>query len=100
MNKLQSKLILAWRTGELNMLTNRKNESIRKLGSTECLTRVCGGEDDLDHVQECFGYEARPSSEGSEQAMADYLYELHKERVRKFKRPLIYIKIVYCLLRL
>ena len=58
-SRLESKLVLAYHVGELNLLTNRPTESMKKLGSLECLTRVCGGLDELSHIQECFGYTAR-----------------------------------------
>ena len=90
-SRLEAKLMLAYRVGELNLLTNRPKESVSKLGSTECLVRVCGGEDDLDHISQCFGYESRLEGP-SEQDQATYLRNLHKERTKKFGKPLIYIK--------
>ena len=59
MMQLEAKLILAWRMGEVNLKMNRKRELVAKFGSTECWVQVCGGNDDLDHVIECFGYYKR-----------------------------------------
>ena len=91
-NKFESQLMLALMVGELNFLTNRSKEYLRSLGSTECLVRVCGGEDTLDHVSQCFGYNTRYTGDGSEKSQAEFLVELHKERVKKFKFPLIHVR--------
>ena len=37
-------------------------------------------------------YTARPKSDDSEKSQAEYLMELHKERVKKYKMPLIHIR--------
>ena len=65
-------------------------------GGLQCHVKVCGGLDDIDHIQECFGYTTRLKGNGSEEAMADYLLELHKERVAKFGVPLMYMKADIC----
>ena len=92
--ELESKLMLALMIGELNFLTNRKNENIKKLGSTHCFVGVCGGEDTLDHVSQCFGYKSTLREDGSERSQVDYLIELNEERMKKYKRPLIYYEKV------
>ena len=92
---LESKLMLSLMIGELNFLTNRKQESIKKLGSTRCFVGVCGGEDTLDHVSQCFGYQATPSGDGSERSQVEYLLALNEERTKKYKRPLIFYDKVY-----
>ena len=56
------------------------------------VVRVCGGEDTLEHVSQCFGYSARPKGDGSEKSQAEYLIELNKERIKKFNLPLIHFK--------
>ena len=86
-----ARLVLAYRVGELNLLTNRPKESISKYGSTECLVRVCGGEDTLNHISECFGYDAKPRG-SSEQDLASYLRDLNRERTQKYGKPLIFVK--------
>ena len=89
-SQLESKLMLAMMIGELNFLTNRKAENMKKRGSTHCYIEVCGGEDSLEHVSQCFGYSTVPSGDGSEKAQAEYLVDLNKERMKKFKTALIY----------
>ena len=91
-SRLESKLMLARNVGELNLLTNRKGEYLKKLGSTECLVRVCGGEDDLNHISECFGYSTKPEGDGGEKSQAEYLVRLNKERISKYRFPLIHFK--------
>ena len=89
--KLESKLMLALMIGELNFLTNRREENIRKLGSTRCYVGVCGGEDELEHVSQCFGYLSNPSGDHSEKGQAHYLVQLNAERIAKFGTSLIYL---------
>ena len=92
-NRLESKLMLALQIGELNFLENRKKTSIKEHGSTMCYVKVCGGNDNLKHVKECFGYESKPPKAGaSEKEMANYLVELNKERNRKYQSPLVLIR--------
>ena len=89
--KLESRLMLALRIGELDFLTNRRRENISKWGSTHCFVQVCGGEDSLEHVSQCFGYESTfNKKDSSEQAQAEYLVALNRERLKKYRRPLIY----------
>ena len=88
--KLESKLMLALMIGELNFLTNRRQENLKNLGSTHCFVGVCGGEDSLDHVSQCFGYDSTPSGDGSERGQVAYLVALNRERMRKYSRPLIF----------
>ena len=89
--KLESKLMLALMIGELNFLTNRREENIKKLGSTRCYVGVCGGEDELEHVSQCFGYSSTPSGDHSELGQAQYLVELNAERIKNFGTSLIYL---------
>ena len=92
-NRLESKLMLALQIGELNFLTNRRKENEKDLGATMCYVKVCGGEDSLDHVSQCYGYETRPPGAGAgEKEIAEYLVELNKERNKKFLAPLVVIR--------
>ena len=85
--------MLALQIGELNFLGNRKKMSIKEYGSTMCYVKVCGGNDNLKHVKECFGYDSKPPRAGaSEKEMANYLVELNKERNRKYQSPLVLIR--------
>ena len=93
MTRIESKLMLALQIGELNFLTNRKHESLAERGSTDCYVGVCGGQDTLDHVSQCFGYQTKPPGPGApEQEIANYLVELNKERTKRFKSPLVIIR--------
>ena len=77
------------RVGELNFRTNRKQEAIAKYGGTQCLVGVCSGSDDQAHVESCFGYQTKPPSVWTEEGYSKYLFELHLERLRRWKSPLI-----------
>ena len=61
-------------------------------GGVQCHVKVCGGKDEISHIMECFGYTTKLKGDGSEEALADYLFELHKERVKKFGVSLMYMR--------
>ena len=85
--------MLALQIGEMNFLANKKHEAMKERGSTDCYIGVCGGQDTLDHVSQCFGYSTKAPKEGSsEQEIVDYLVELSKERNKRFNAPLITIR--------
>ena len=92
--KLEAKLMLALRVGELNFKVNRRRESVKKYGGVQCMVGVCMEDDSLLHVGECFGYTARLQPGGGEQQLMEYLKALHAERLAKYKQPLVYIKSV------
>ena len=80
LTKLRSQLVFSLKIGELNLSVNRPNEPENLYGGIQCqVCQVCGGRDEISHIQECFGYSSRLRDDGSEEAMADYLLELHKE---------------------
>ena len=82
--------------GELNLSVNGPNEAMKLYGGLHCHVKVCGGLDEMSHIQNCFGYSSRLKGDGNEEAMAEYLLELHKERVKKFGISLMYIKADIC----
>ena len=58
-----------------------------------CYVKVCGGEDSLDRVSQCFGYKTRPPDHGAtDKEIADYLVNLNRERNKKFKAPPVVIR--------
>ena len=87
--KTEAKLFFFMRVGELNFRTNRKHEAVAKYGGTQCLVGVCSGSDDQAHVESCFGYQTKPPSVWTEEGYSKYLFELHLERLRRWKSPLI-----------
>ena len=74
-SKLELKLLFALRIDELNFKMSRRRESIKKYGGV--------------HVAECFGYKSRIKPGYTEKELADYLWDLHAERIRKFGQPLV-----------
>ena len=93
-SKLEGKMMIAFRLGELELKTNRSGESSRLYGGNQCLVGVCGGLDNLDHVAECEGYTSRPDGQGSgdPKAVVNYLIRLNAERTRRWSMPLLYIR--------
>ena len=91
-SKLESKLLLALRIGELNFKLSRKRESIKKFGGLQCFVGSCLGQDGPQHVAECYGYEARLKPGNGEDQLAEYLRDLHVERLKKYGQPLVYIR--------
>ena len=61
----------------------RESKEIRLYTRKHCYVGVCGGEDSLEHVSQCFGYTTVPSGDGSERAQVEYLVELNKERLKR-----------------
>ena len=84
----------AFKLGELELKTNRSGEASRTYGGTHCLVGVCGGQDDLDHIAECVGYNARPDGvwKGDPKSVVQYLMRLSAERTRRWGMPLLYIR--------
>ena len=91
-SKLESKLVLHLFIGELNLLTNKKREYMARYGGTHCLVKVCGGDDEIDHITKCFGYTAKCPMGGNTKQLAQYLVELNKERIKKYNLPLVYFR--------
>ena len=86
--KHQAKLTLLHEIGELNFRANRKWESIKKLGTIECLVPGCCQEDSLQHVQECYGCSTKFKDSFSPLEWIEYLSNLDMERFSKFKTSL------------
>ena len=93
-DKLPGKLLLALKLGELELKANRRNESIKQYGGFHCWVGWCCGDDDINHVMVCEGYDTKPprDDKGDEKIVADYLIELNSERIRRWGCPLIYIR--------
>ena len=87
--KHQAKCALLYEIGELNFRTNRKWESLKKFGTTECVVQGCGQEDTLDHAKECYGYDTKFRDDFSPMELVEYLSKLDLERFSKYKTSLI-----------
>ena len=62
----------------------------RHMGDLKCLYAPCQEPDSLKHVQECEFYTTKfIEKEGGTKDWANYLVNLHQERVRNFRQPLI-----------
>ena len=72
-----------YRIGELNFRTNRRGESIKKYGGTDCHVKICSGEDSYVHVKDCLGYTARLGAADNEYTLLRYLKQLNEERRKK-----------------
>ena len=57
MPKDRARLGLAFEVGCLNLKANRRRESLKKFGTTQCVIPACTGSDSLLHImEECQGY--------------------------------------------
>ena len=92
-SKLEAKMMFSYYVGELNLRTNRRKESERKFGGVACLYGICCGDDSIPHIMECEGYVTKPPSDISEEDFGKYLVDIHRERVRRWKAPLIHLDI-------
>ena len=87
--KHQAKCALIYEIGELNFRTNRKQESLKKYGTLECVVPGCCQEDTLEHAKTCYGYDTKYRDDMSPQEWVTYLSDLDIERFRKYKTSLI-----------
>ena len=94
MPKEKALLGLALDVGCLNFRGSRKNESRQKYGTSQCWVPGCTGLDTLDHVMTtCQGYKARRGKDvGIKSEFIDYLHELNRERVSRFRTSLVHWK--------
>ena len=93
-SKLEGKLMLAFRLGELEFKTNRRGESEKLYGGVHCWYGQCGGLDEISHVSRCEGYNARPVEvdDGDPRNLVNYLIQLNSERIRKWGQPLLFTR--------
>ena len=92
-NKMEAKLLFNYYVGELNLRTNRRREAEIKFGGVHCLHGTCCGEDSVPHIMECPGYSTKPPRNMSEMELGQYLLEVHRERVRRWNAPLVYVDL-------
>ena len=89
---LEARAITALRTGNLifkNWCPYRMQK--RHMGDLLCLFPPCMEKDSLKHVMECQFYDTKFTEKEHSHIRdwADYLVNLHRERTKKFKQPLI-----------
>ena len=87
--KHQAKCALLFEIGELNFRANRRWESLKKFGTTECVVPGCVQEDTLIHAQECYGYTTKFKEGFSPMEWVEYLSNLDLERFSKYRTSLI-----------
>ena len=86
MTKLDARLVLAYKTGELNFKDFKRREMTRIYGNTNCFVVGCKQKDNLKHVIECEGYDTKIQKfeqDGQDKKMAPFLRALDMERWRK-----------------
>ena len=94
MPKEKALLGLALDVGCLNFRGSRRNESRQKYGTSQCWVPGCTGMDTLEHVMtSCQGYKAKRGKDvGIKADFIDYLHELNRERVSRFRTSLVHWK--------
>ena len=91
--KLEARLVLAYKTGELNFKEFKKREMTRIYGNTNCFVTGCREKDTIWHVMQCEGYTTKIKNfkqDGQDKLMAPYLRALDMERWRLYECGLIY----------
>ena len=83
--KHQAKCALLYEIGELNFRSNRKWESLKKIGTIECLVPGCGQDDSLEHVKQCHGYSTKFRDDFSPMELVEYLSQLDNERFTRYR---------------
>ena len=91
MPKDRARLGLAFEVGCLNLKANRRIESMKKFGTTQCVIPACTGSDSLLHImEECQGYSTpRYKDQGVCEEFIDYLYSVNRERISRFKTSMV-----------
>ena len=91
MSKDKAKLGLAFEVGCLNLRAHRRIESMKKIGTTQCVIPACTGEDSLKHaMEECQGYTTpKYVDKGEMNEFIEYLYSLNRERTSRFRTSMV-----------
>ena len=88
--KEKAKLALSYDVGCLNLRANRRTESLKKFGSTQCLVPGCVGEDDLEHIiYTCQGYKVKIKDKGIAEEFIDTLYDINQQRIARFNTSMV-----------
>ena len=89
--KSKVKVLLAYKTGSLKFKTAWRIYNTKRGIGTHCLFNLCPNLDNLYHVQQCLFYEVKWKREylDSEEQLAEYLLQLNRERIKKFRMPII-----------
>ena len=90
-DKMKAKAMLAVRTGSLKfknawrMYNNKRGLGVR------CINRLCDGIDEMKHAQVCKFYYTKWSDKflESEDQMAEYVLKLNRERLQRFRMPIL-----------
>ena len=97
--RLEAKLMLSYKIGELNFKENKRREMKKTFGNTDCFVPWCidaegkRNKDTLEHVMTCEGYKTKAKHfnlDGTDIRMAEYLRALDIERWRNFGLSLVY----------
>ena len=90
--RLEARLILGYKIGELEFKDNKRHESVKRFGNLRCL-EGCDMPDSLEHVMQCKRYDTRVDDfklDGTDAKFVKYLRAIDLERFRKFQYPLVW----------
>ena len=89
--KLKAKAILAYRCGTLKFKTCWRLYNLKRGKGIDCPNILCGKEDSILHAQKCLFYNTRWDDKfnDSEQEFAEYLLRLNRERISRYRLPII-----------
>ena len=89
--KLKSKALLALRTGSLKFKVSWRIYNVKRGIGVNCVNVLCPYEDSFQHAKQCLFYNTvwKESYQDSEELTADYLLKLNRERIARYRLPII-----------
>ena len=93
----------SYKTGSLKFKTSWWIYNTKRGIGVHCLLNLCPYLDNILHVQQCLFFDVKWKQEylDSEEQLAEYLLQLNRERIRKFRMPIIwtrcYVYVLMCL---
>ena len=93
LNKLDARLVLNYKIGELCFKDYKRREMTNRYGNTDCFVSGCREKDTMKHVLRCEGYETKIEKypqDGRDFLLAPFLRALDMERWKKYNCSLIY----------
>ena len=90
-DKMKSKAMIAVRTGSLKFSNSWKIYNCKHGLRVRCINRMCNGIDELSHAKVCKFYFTKWEEKfaDSDDEMANYIIALNRERLRRFRMPIL-----------
>ena len=90
-DKMKAKAMIAIRTGSLRFENSWRIYNCKRGIGVRCINRMCNGIDELSHAKVCKFYFTKWNEKfaESDSDMADYIISLNRERLQRFRMPIL-----------